>query len=757
MRAGRVRFERRSPKVHLRKLKRASKQPTPHLCDVERGIIPLGPSNEAINEPLIRVKIVPRTAAPPTTSGSKQANDSQMSGVDKANQIVSERGLLYRALSETLGRGNCFFYAIVDQLLNPRILQGISTSAREVAHNHESIRKAVAKFMTESEDLYNNELMATWLDREEVREEEEKPVNERRQRSEIWLNHIAKLNSTGTWADETFIRATAMFFGKDIFVINEDTAYHFYGTMNDYQPVNPPMAMVHMDRSHFQSVHRLEDLPLIQSSPPKLSGQCMGCNWSGKSIRGHLKHTKSNCRDCYDMDALEEEAKRVNREKAYARSNNKSEMMSAYKKKYYKSHSSLIKLHQSEYRKKCKENEKLNEKPKEKKTEKTNEDGQSIKTFSCTKCKKIFSHEKNQKRHMKETHGNRIYRCSLCNASYVREGDIKKHVRREHKEEQKRKENIQKEESNQSYLCNICEKTFSKKQNLNQHIRDTHNEEKRYECPECPDKFSRQSNLKRHVERGKHLFKYACNYCEEVFSFRSTEERVRTMDKHYIIGKSPPSITIEIGGIKRQDMLYQNQCKYNHICCAKCHCVNEINLTDERREEILVKRLQNNSSKEKLLLGWRQQLKELKDEREKSRKALEYEQMIKEYSFFCQYCKTKCKGITEREHYKPNTVCKCPGCRVAGFTHECGTHECEKKDCKDPECRSKMDNIPYHSYWLIDWKENVDSGKWKTDSMTYDKYVTQLKNHVKQCQRSFCLVCGPMRRQLTTITSSSDL
>ena len=216
-------------------------------------------------------------------------------------------------------------------------------------------------------------------------------------------------------------------------------------------------------------------------------------------------------------------------------------------------------------------------------------------------------------------------------------------------------------------------------------------------------------------------------------------------------------ITIEIRGIKQQDWLYQNQCKYNHFCCAKFQCVNEINLTDERREEILVKRLQNNSSKEKLLLGWRQQLKELKNEREKSRKALEYEQMIKEYSFFCQYCKTKCKGITEREHYKPNTVCKCPGCRVAGFTHECGTHECEKKDCKDPECRSKMDNIPYHSYWLIDWKENVDSGKWKTDSMTYDKYVTQLKNHVKQCQRSFCLVCEPMRRQLTTITSSSDL
>ena len=66
-------------------------------------------------------------------------------------------------------------------------------------------------------------------------------------------------------------------------------------------------------------------------------------------------------------------------------------------------------------------------------------------------------------------------------------------------------------------------------------------------------------------------------------------------------------ITIEIRGIKQQDWLYQNQCKYNHFCCAKFQCVNEINLTDERREEILVKRLQNYSSKEKLLLGWRQE------------------------------------------------------------------------------------------------------------------------------------------------------
>ena len=38
---------------------------------------------------------------------------------------------------------------------------------------------------------------------------------------------------------------------------------------------------------------------------------CRGCTWSGKSLRGHLARTKSNCQDFYDMAVLEEEARKV--------------------------------------------------------------------------------------------------------------------------------------------------------------------------------------------------------------------------------------------------------------------------------------------------------------------------------------------------------------------------------------------------------------------------------------------------------------
>lgn len=67
-RGGRVRFEKQSPKIYLQK---ASHQPIPRQCDLERG--------KTLVEPLINKKIVPRTRAPPTTraaptsSGSKQA------------------------------------------------------------------------------------------------------------------------------------------------------------------------------------------------------------------------------------------------------------------------------------------------------------------------------------------------------------------------------------------------------------------------------------------------------------------------------------------------------------------------------------------------------------------------------------------------------------------------------------------------------------------------------------------------------------
>ena len=52
--------------------------------------------------------------------------------------------------------------------------------------------------------------------------------------------------------------------------------------------------------------------PGTPCKPSSLGNEtCKGCTWSGKSLRGHLVRTMSNCQDFYDMAALEEEARKV--------------------------------------------------------------------------------------------------------------------------------------------------------------------------------------------------------------------------------------------------------------------------------------------------------------------------------------------------------------------------------------------------------------------------------------------------------------
>ena len=106
------------------------------------------------------------------------------------------------------------------------------------------------KFARET-DVLCNEWLIEWL-----KAEQEKPLNEVKTRVQIWEDYLSRMSKDGQWADEVIIRVTAMFFGKDIRVIPESTPYFIYGSMDGQKSVDPPMAMVHMNSNHFQSVHR---------------------------------------------------------------------------------------------------------------------------------------------------------------------------------------------------------------------------------------------------------------------------------------------------------------------------------------------------------------------------------------------------------------------------------------------------------------------------------------------------------------------
>ena len=69
----------------------------------------------------------------------------------------------------------------------------------------------------------------------------------------ILRDYVQQMRQTGEWATEFIVRATAIYFGKDIRAIKENFVAVWHG---GDQADDPPMAIVNMDESHFQSVHR---------------------------------------------------------------------------------------------------------------------------------------------------------------------------------------------------------------------------------------------------------------------------------------------------------------------------------------------------------------------------------------------------------------------------------------------------------------------------------------------------------------------
>ena len=289
-------------------------------------------------------------------------------------------------------------------------------------------------------------------------------------------------------------------------------------------------------------------------------------------------------------------------------------------------------------------------------------------------------------------------------------------------------------------VCDVCEKVFAYRNNLSRHMKEIHGENK-YECLECCEEFSRICNLKRHIERGKHTFKVVCNYCDDSFFFKTDEEAKRKMMQHYTFGKMYPGTRNIVG------------CRWFCTRCIEFHCVNEANVSDEKREILMRRRLEEDDGNhgefrsefrhkvevtdehwQECLRKWRRDLKNAREEEERRIRIEEKVKKEKSTPFYCEYCKTMCIGILKKNHFGDWNGCKCKGCLVAGFTHECGRHECNDKKCK--QCRNKNYNLPHHQHYLKDWKERVDSGEWKVDdSETYEKYVTQLRNHEKMCKK----------------------
>ena len=276
----------------------------------------------------------------------------ELSLFERTMKPVKDLKLPYGNDTETEGDGNCFYNAIMDQIINsPRVAETISDQARKCASPQE-LREKVIDFIVNWPDTLNYLLVAKNNIIAAIRKSKNLPSNF--PEDVIWQQHLLpKHKESGVFAEDIIIQCIPTFLTKDMYVISPDTSKcqpiqtkwlhipSFAGTNG------PPITLASSQSAdsskrdkHFQSL-----IPVASESTA-----CRNCaKLIKKNIKSHLNQSKLNCWNMYDKDWMDQEAKVKSQEKK-ARYNAKNQTKIRRKQADYNAkHSEEIKTKQAKY------------------------------------------------------------------------------------------------------------------------------------------------------------------------------------------------------------------------------------------------------------------------------------------------------------------------------------------------------------------------------------------------------------------------
>ena len=197
-------------------------------------------------------------------------------------------------------------------------------------------------------------------------------------------------------------------------------------------------------------------------------------------------------------------------------------------------------------------------------------DIESMSTFYCHQCNRVFPVREQLLQHMKIIHGKgggdfyftpskeRPHQCLICGKTYKVKGHLNEHHMRTHSDEKPHEEGAHK--------CDVCGKAFRKKSELEEHVRshargtpyrcrhcnlsckindlekhevtcsarvangDDDHDKGDYTCFLCDKKFQELSDLKTHVDNGQCKARFTCGDCD--MTFDTDQSLFRHMTQH---------------------------------------------------------------------------------------------------------------------------------------------------------------------------------------------------------------------------------
>ena len=210
------------------------------------------------NPSVLRDNILQSNRHPSTSNVYNNRQVGKTPYMLQADHYAISNGIEHRSLVETKSDGNCFFHAAIDQLMDPEIRDSISDRAKNIAHDHVSIRLAFADYLSNDVELNHNSIHWQQHKTDYIDDLLKNDIHYQGMSiDQVWEDLLQYIATPGNWAKDIFITAAAYFFGKDINLYYENHHYTHPGSIaQDQTQPSPPMTIAHLNQNHFQSIRR---------------------------------------------------------------------------------------------------------------------------------------------------------------------------------------------------------------------------------------------------------------------------------------------------------------------------------------------------------------------------------------------------------------------------------------------------------------------------------------------------------------------
>ena len=198
-----------------------------------------------------------------------------------AVKLLEKRGLPFRCDSPTDDNGNCFPFAVMQQLRRPKIRSALSAEMTIFSEDCHKLRLAVVNFVKNISPL--SEYYTPIYD---------SIIAYRLSHSGTWEARLSEMSCDRSWFDDQFIQFTSWFLKKDIFCHAPTFTKFYCGSPEGSacQCLGESLQIAHVRDCHFQSV-----IP-IESTDEDLDTEME--KESGQSSIGPVTSSQFQCDQC---------------------------------------------------------------------------------------------------------------------------------------------------------------------------------------------------------------------------------------------------------------------------------------------------------------------------------------------------------------------------------------------------------------------------------------------------------------------------